>query len=121
MLAAKPQTNMNTSLLSNNTDFPSPYALVRDRMSWRLTFEGRTAGFKHELGAAYVAYLLLRAPREPLHAGALALKVRENSIQPATCLHSVYLAHILWMCCLSRKIPTIAFPCRSPCLFATYH
>ena len=52
-------------------------------MSWHLTFEGRTAYFKHELGALYVAYLLLNPPREPLHAVALALKARENSSHPA--------------------------------------
>jgi hypothetical protein len=33
--------------------------------------------FKHELGALYVAYLLLNRSREPLHAVALAFKARE--------------------------------------------
>jgi hypothetical protein len=59
------------------------FALRRDPVSWHLTFEGRTAFFKHELGARYVAYLLLNPPREPLHAVALALKARENSSHPA--------------------------------------
>jgi hypothetical protein len=58
------------------------YALRRDPVSWHLAFEGRTAFFKHELGALYVAYLLLNPPREPLHAVALALKARENSRRP---------------------------------------
>ena len=60
------------------------YALRRDPESWHLTFEGRTAFFKHELGALYVAYLLLNPPREPLHAVALALKARENSRRPVS-------------------------------------
>jgi len=44
---------------------------------WTLVFEGREAIFKHELGALYVAYLLLNPPKEPLHAVALALKARD--------------------------------------------
>ena len=60
-----------------------PYALRREGDGWHLTFEGRTAFFKHELGALYVAYLLLDPPREPLHAVPLALQARENSRHPA--------------------------------------
>ncbi len=44
---------------------------------WELTFEGQQAIFKHELGALYVACLLLDPPSEPIHAVALALKARE--------------------------------------------
>jgi hypothetical protein len=44
---------------------------------WELTFGGQQAIFKHELGALYVACLLLDPPSEPIHAVALALKARE--------------------------------------------
>jgi hypothetical protein len=59
------------------------YALRREGNSWEVTFEGREANFKHELGALYVAYLLLEPPREPVHGVALALKAREKLGQPA--------------------------------------
>jgi hypothetical protein len=49
---------------------------------WELTFERRPAIFKHELGALYVACLLLDPPSEPIHAVALALKAREMGGQP---------------------------------------
>ncbi len=55
------------------------YALRRGLGFWQLTFEDRQAVFKHELGALYVACLLLDPPREPIHAVALALKARERS------------------------------------------
>ena len=44
---------------------------------WEVTFKGQRAIFKHELGALYVACLLLEPPREPIHAVALALKARD--------------------------------------------
>jgi hypothetical protein len=50
---------------------------------WELTFEGQRAIFKHELGALYVACLLMEPPREPIHAVALALKARDRSGQAA--------------------------------------
>ena len=53
------------------------YALCRGLGFWELTFEGRQAIFKHELGALYFACLLLDPPSEPIHAVALALKARE--------------------------------------------
>jgi hypothetical protein len=53
------------------------YALCRGLGFWELTFEGQQAIFKHELGALYVACLLLDPPSEPIHAVALALKARE--------------------------------------------
>ncbi|MCX6926261.1 MAG: hypothetical protein NT154_24100 [Verrucomicrobia bacterium] len=53
------------------------YALRRGLGFWELTFEGRQAVFKHELGALYVACLLLEPPQEPIHAVALALKARD--------------------------------------------
>jgi hypothetical protein len=59
------------------------YALRRGLGFWELTFEGQQAVFKHELGALYVACLLLEPPREPIHAVALALKAREMSGEPA--------------------------------------
>ena len=57
------------------------YALRRGLGFWELTFEGRQAIFKHELGALYVACLLLDPPSEPIHAVALALKARERGSQ----------------------------------------
>ena len=59
------------------------YALRRGVACWALVFEGREAIFKHELGALYVAHLLLNPPTEPLHAVALALKARSRAVQPA--------------------------------------
>jgi hypothetical protein len=59
------------------------YALRRDAQCWALVFEGREASFKHELGALYVACLLLNPPKAPLHAVALALKARETAGKPA--------------------------------------
>jgi hypothetical protein len=59
------------------------YALRRDLGFWELIFEGRRAVFKHELGAMYVACLLLEPPREPIHAVALALKARDLNGQSA--------------------------------------
>ena len=75
---------MRTTLLTHDRNHADgcQYALGRDPVSWHLTFGGRTAFFKHEPGALYVAHLLLNPPREPLHAVALALKARENSTQP---------------------------------------
>ena len=58
------------------------YALRRDGDRWQLTFAGRPSAFKHELGALYVAYLLLEPPRQPIHGVALALKAREKLGQP---------------------------------------
>jgi hypothetical protein len=55
------------------------YALRRGLGFWELTFEGKKAVFKHELGVDYVACLVLDPPREPIHAVALALKAREMS------------------------------------------
>ena len=59
------------------------YVLNRGLGYWALVFEGRETVFKHELGALYVAYLLLNPPKEPLHAVALALKARERAGQVA--------------------------------------
>jgi hypothetical protein len=76
---------MKTNEQSTTRSHPSTgqYALVRGPVCWHLTLAGRQASFKHELGALYVAYLLLHPSREPLHAVALALKAREASIHPA--------------------------------------
>jgi hypothetical protein len=77
--------NMTTKLQTNNRNHRDErqYALRRGLGFWELTFEGRGAIFKHELGALYVACLLLDPPREPIHAVALALKAREMSGQAA--------------------------------------
>jgi hypothetical protein len=76
---------MKTS--SRTTDRNSPptpqYALRRGVGYWAVAFEGREAMFKHELGALYVAHLLLNPPLEPIHAVALALKARERAGQVA--------------------------------------
>ena len=58
------------------------YALHRKANYWEVTFQGQQAIFKHELGALYVAYLLLDPPKEPIHGVALALKAREKLGQP---------------------------------------
>ena len=72
-------TDMKTSPQAPDRNYPlgRHYALRRGLGFWELTFEGRQAIFKHELGALYVACLLLDPPSEPLHAVALALKARE--------------------------------------------
>ncbi len=76
---------MNTNQADTNRSRPArgPYALRREGYYWQLTFEGRRAVFKHELGALYVAYLLLEPPCEPMHGVALALNARVRLAQPA--------------------------------------
>ena len=59
------------------------YALRRGAGHWALDFKGREACFKDELGALYVAYLLLHPSPEGLHAVALALKARDKAGQAA--------------------------------------
>jgi hypothetical protein len=54
------------------------YALRRGLGFWELTFEGHPAIFKHELGALYVASLLLEPPEAPLHAVDLMVKARRR-------------------------------------------
>ncbi len=77
--------DMKTSrqTIDRNHRDESQYALRRELGFWQLTFQGRQAIFKHELGALYVAWLLLDPPPEPIHAVALALKARELSGQAA--------------------------------------
>jgi hypothetical protein len=60
------------------------YALHQGPDGWELTFEGREVTSKHELGALYVAYLLLHPPQEPIHGVALALHARQWLGQPAS-------------------------------------
>jgi hypothetical protein len=76
---------MQTNQASADRNHPNEcrYALRRGVHYWALVFEGREAIFKHELGALYVAYLLLNPPKEPLHAVALALKARDKAGKPA--------------------------------------
>ena len=69
--------DMKTSQQTTDHNSQTRYALCRGLGFWELTFEGRQAIFKHELGALYVACLLLDPPSEPIHAVALALKARE--------------------------------------------
>ncbi len=73
--------NMKTSrqIDDRNHRNQHEYALRRGMGFWQLTFAGRQAIFKHELGALYVACLLLDPPREPIHAVALALKAKDTS------------------------------------------
>jgi hypothetical protein len=77
---------MSTSTPNTNHRHPNEcrYALRRGVDYWALVFEGRETVFKHELGALYVAYLLVHPSREPLHGVALALHVRERLGQPAS-------------------------------------
>jgi hypothetical protein len=76
---------MKTNQASTDRSHPDgcQYALRREANSWEVTFEGQQATFKHELGALYVAYLLLKPLCEPIHALALALNAREKLGQPA--------------------------------------
>jgi hypothetical protein len=76
---------MKTKLPTDARNHPNgcQYTLRRDPECWHLTFEGRQACFKPELGALYVAYLLLHPPPEGLHAVALALKARDQASQQA--------------------------------------
>jgi len=76
---------MKTNQASTDRSHPNEcrYALCRGADYWALGFEGRETVFKHELGALYVAYLLLNPPKEPLHAVALALKARDRASQGA--------------------------------------
>ena len=76
---------MKTNQAITNRSHPDggQYALRREADTWQVTFGGPQATFKHELGALYVAYLLLHPSREPIHGVALALKAREKLGQPA--------------------------------------
>jgi hypothetical protein len=51
------------------------YRLVKGHGFWQLTFAGQDAVLKHEQGLAYVAYLLLNPPAEPIHALDLATRI----------------------------------------------
>jgi hypothetical protein len=76
---------MKTNQANTHRSHPNErrYALRRGVGYWALVFEGQEAIFKHDLGALYVAYLLLQPPREPVHGVALALSAREKLGQPA--------------------------------------
>ena len=73
----KQDMKMNRQSNTHNQRDEHEYALRRGLGFWELTFERRRAIFKHELGALYIACLLLDPPREPIHAVALALRARE--------------------------------------------
>jgi len=83
---------MKTNLAGTAHRHPqgSLYGLRREANRWELTFEGRAASFKHELGALYVACLLGEAPNEPIHGVALALRARVRLGQAASP------AEVLW-------------------------
>ena len=76
---------MNPNQANTDRNHPNDcqYALCRGVAYWALVFQGQEAIFKHELGAQYVACLLLDPPSEPIHALALALKARERAGQVA--------------------------------------
>jgi hypothetical protein len=76
-------TDYSTTGLTT-TGLRGEYALRREGGFWELAYEGRQSTFKHELGALYVAYLLLEPPKEPLHGVALALNARTMLGQPAS-------------------------------------
>jgi hypothetical protein len=59
-----------------------PYRLRRGLGFWQLTFMGQDAVLKHEQGLAYIAWLLLNPPEEPIHAVALALNARKMCGEP---------------------------------------
>ena len=73
-------TIMKTNQAITNRNHPNAaqYALRREADAWEVTFGNRPATFKHELGALYVAYLLLHPSREPIHGVALALHARQR-------------------------------------------
>ncbi len=71
----------NRKITDHNHRDKRQYALRRGLGFWEVTYEGPRAIFKHELGALYVACLLLDPPPEPIHAVALALKARDMSRQ----------------------------------------
>jgi hypothetical protein len=77
---------MKTNQATTNRSHPegTQYALRREADTWEVIFKGRKADFKHELGALYVAHLLLEPPSEPVHAVALALNARAKLGQPAS-------------------------------------
>jgi hypothetical protein len=77
---------MKTSLPTPDGNHPpTPQYVLRQRPGfWEVTFAGRQATFKHELGALYVAYLLLHPPRETIHGVALALHASERFGHPAS-------------------------------------
>ena len=68
--AIRVTTVMKTNQANTHLSHPNEcrYALRRGVDYWALMFEGRETIFKHELGALYVAYLLLNPPKKPLHA-----------------------------------------------------
>jgi hypothetical protein len=79
--ATSPSTNPNVASLQPGAHTRSDHrgdhcALRRGLGFWDLTFAGQHAILKHEQGLAYVAYLLLNPPKEPIHGLALALKIR---------------------------------------------
>jgi hypothetical protein len=80
---AKKDMKANLLITDRNRQDRCRYALRRGLGFWELTYEGRRAIFKDELGALYVACLLLDPPPEPIHAVTLALKAREMSGQAA--------------------------------------
>jgi hypothetical protein len=77
---------MKTNQATTNRSHPerTQYTLRREADTWEVIFKGRKANFKHELGALYVAHLLLEPPSEPVHAVALALNARAKLGQPAS-------------------------------------
>jgi hypothetical protein len=64
------------------------YELRREGRRWRLTFQGQQSDFPHELGALYVAYLLL-PPRGAVHVAALVSHTKQvlgPCVEPADLL-----------------------------------
>lgn len=79
----KANMKINQQTSDRNRRDGRQYALRRGLGFWELTFKGERAIFKHELGALYVACLLLEPPQEPIHAVALALNAKDRSGQAA--------------------------------------
>ena len=75
--------SLTPKLHHSTTPFPR-YSLRKGLGFWDLIFDGQHAILKHQQGLAYVAYLLLNPPAEPIHGLALALKIRAiRNGQPA--------------------------------------
>ena len=77
-----PSVRCNGSTVQRINDRSGEFRLRRGHGFWQLTFTGQDAVLKHEQGLAYIAWLLLNPPEEPIHAVALALNARKMCGEP---------------------------------------
>ena len=76
-----PNPNRNPNPCSSAAP-PPPYSLKRGLGFWQLTFNGQSAIFRHEIGASYVAALLLNPPPRPIHGLDLATRMAAAEGRP---------------------------------------